>query len=135
MGSLLLASTTTGRTPLACWMPWASASVTAGATEAWTAARTSWVEWPAFTRWAVSVAAHSSGVREATVVSRHTTARRSPWNKPTVISVLPTSIARSTAPPRAVGSRGDRARSRAIHGDHHGPRQDALASTRALDEQ
>ena len=54
------------------------------------------VEIPAWVSNDVSVAAHSSGVRVPAVVRRHFASKRSPAKRPIVISVFPTSRARST---------------------------------------
>src|SRR5207249_9400901 len=90
-------STTTGRTVVArstaSHNPW----VTGGTTDATTAARTSWVDRPSCARYDVSVAAHSSGVREGVVVSRQWASRLSPRNRPTLVSVLLMLMASSMA--------------------------------------
>src|SRR5438309_2239872 len=88
-------STTTGTTVVARSTASHKPCVTGGTTDATTAARTSWVERPAWARYDVRVDAHSSGVRCGVVVSRQWDSRLSPRNRPTLVSVLLMLIARS----------------------------------------
>ncbi len=91
MGSGDVASTSSAWRAVVLAMPSATLSVTAGATDARQAARTSLGERPAWSRNAATAAAHSSGVRSGWVVSRQCAS--SPWarNSPSVISVFPMS--------------------------------------------